>query len=203
MIKAVVFDLDGVYFEDGTEVFIEKLIHEFRLTEELVKEVYFRSSQMSEYKSGKITGKEFWDWAIETWGIQTSMETVIELLISSYSVRSEVQNYVKELKARGLKTAICTNNFPERLNGLKKAFQLESYFDSIIASFEIGITKPNKEIFDELSKALRCEPSEIIMSDDKEDNVKALQQLGFNAIGYTNWDAFVNEVEELIKQKGK
>jgi len=33
MIKSVVFDLDGVYFEDGTERFIAKLISKFELTE--------------------------------------------------------------------------------------------------------------------------------------------------------------------------
>jgi len=118
-------------------------------------------------------------------------------------LKPEVQYYVKRLRERGLKTAICTNNFPERLNGLKQKFKLEEYFDSIIASFEIGVTKPNKEIFYELSKAVKCEPSEIIMSDDKKDNVKALQQLGFNAIGYTNWETFVNEVEKIIEQKDR
>jgi len=43
---------------------------------------------MSKYKSGNITGEQFWNWAIETWRIQTSMETIIEMLISSYSVKT-------------------------------------------------------------------------------------------------------------------
>jgi len=198
VIKAVVLDLDGVYFENDTKVFIDKLKNTFDLTENQIKEVYFKSSQMSDYKSGKIDGKQFWDWAIKTWEIQTDMDIIIKMLLSSYSVKPEVQDYVKKLRNKGLKTAICTNNFPERLNGLKQEFKLDLFFDVIITSFEIGVTKPNKEIFDKLSDALSCTPCEIIMSDDRDDNIKTLQKLGFKALRYTNWKTFVSEVGKLI-----
>ena len=41
------------------------------------------------------------------------------------------------------------------------------------------------------------------MSDDKEDNVLALKQLGFNAIGYTDWETFVSEVEGIIEESSR
>ncbi len=203
MIKAIVFDLDGVFFENGTETFINSLQEKYQLAEDEIKEVYFRSQQMADYKNGKISGEEYWKWAIETWNIPTTKEEIVKLLIDSYSVKDQTKIYVEDLKNRGFKTAICTNNFPERLNGLKERFSLNKYFDAIVASFEVGITKPSPEIFDELSRQLDCKPEEIIMSDDKEDNVLALKQLGFNAIGYTDWETFVSEVEGIIEENSK
>ncbi len=49
MIKAIVFDLDGVFFENGTETFINSLQEKYQLEEDEIKEVYFRSQQMANY----------------------------------------------------------------------------------------------------------------------------------------------------------
>ncbi|MGI5898047.1 MAG: HAD family hydrolase [Candidatus Dojkabacteria bacterium] len=203
MIKAIVFDLDGVFFENGTETFINSLQEKYHLEKTQIKDVYFKSQQMQDYKKGKILGDEYWAWATKTWKISATKKEIIDLLINSYSVKEQTKQYVENLRSRGIKTAICTNNFPERLNGLKEKFSLNEYFDTIVASFEVGITKPSPEIFEELSKQLDCKHSEIIMSDDKEDNVLVLKQLGFNAILYKDWETFVNHVENIIKRNLK
>jgi len=60
MIKAIIFDLDGVYFKNGKKNFIKNISSKFNISEERVKEVFLKSNMMNkQYKLGKITGKEF------------------------------------------------------------------------------------------------------------------------------------------------
>lgn len=42
MVKAVVFDLDGVYFEGGTENFIISLVIKYSIDRDLIAEVYLK-----------------------------------------------------------------------------------------------------------------------------------------------------------------
>lgn len=198
MIKAVVFDLDGVYFEGGTEHFIESLINKHGLTKEEIVNVYLKSDEMQKYKRGEIDNETFWNFAINQWKIQTTRNELIDLLISSYSINSHIVDFVRKLKAKGIKTAICTNNFPDRFENLKAKFQLDKDFDVIVTSYEEKLTKPSEEIFKILSGKLGLDPQEIVMSDDREINVQTLKNLGFEAFLYKGLADFVSRINKQV-----
>ena len=130
MIKAVVFDLDGVYFEDGTENFIQALTKKYGLTDQQVREVYLRSDEMQEYKRGRMTGEQFWNYAIGSWCIDTTQEELLQLLVDSYEENPQTVELISKLRKRGVKTAVCSNNFKERIDGLDQRFHLRFGFGS-------------------------------------------------------------------------
>lgn len=198
MIKAVVFDLDGVYFEGGTERFIEALISKYSLTKEDVTRVYLKSDEMQQYKRGEIDSDSFWNFAIREWKIQATRNELVNLLTASYEVNSATVTFVTDLRDKGIKTAICTNNFPDRFENLKTKFELDKHFDVIVTSYEEGITKPSEEIFNILAAKLELKPAEILMSDDREANVETLVALGFNAFLYQGLDHFKTNVNNLL-----
>lgn len=195
-IKAVVFDLDGVYFEHGTERFMDALKKRYGLPEEKIREVYFRSPQMSDYKQGKITDSEFWGYAISEWGIPATQEELTNLLLEGYEENPDVLQFIDQLRRQHVKTAACTNNFPARLEGLDQRFGLSERFDVIVASYKEGVLKPDERIFYILADRLGCQPQEIVMSDDREANVQSLQRLGFQAFLYEGLDAFRRRIGE-------
>lgn len=197
-IKAVVFDLDGVYFEGGTERFMKSLSQKYGLTEEQIKAVYLRSDSMQMYKKGEISSENFWEYALDSWGIEATREDIVGLLISSYEVNPVTEKLVDGLRTKGIKTAICTNNFPDRFENLAKKFELRKHFDVIITSYEEKVTKPSAEIFKILSEKLMLPPENILMSDDREANVDALKSLGFQAFLYEGLEHFMQQVEHLL-----
>lgn len=192
--KAVVFDLDGVYFEGGTERFIAALTEAYGLSEDEVKDVYLRSAEMKEYKAGRMSGQEFWSYAIKTWGIDATPEDVLGILGESYTENPETLKLIEQLRTKGVKTAVCTNNFPERISTLDKRFRFKRHFDVFVTSYEEGVLKPNPEIFLILAKKLHLPPAEIIMSDDHQSVIDTLQQLGFQAFLYTGLADFKKRV---------
>lgn len=49
-------------------------------------------------------------------------------------------------------------------------FGISNYFDMIIASDEVGVTKPNLEIFERVIKLVNLNPEDCVMVGDRLDN---------------------------------
>lgn len=197
MIKVVTFDLDGVYFLNGKSNFIINL-GKLGVSEEEVKRVFLKSEQMNEkYKRRLMTGEKFWSWAISEWKIPTSVEQIVNLLISGYEVNKQAEELVLRVRQKGIKTAICSNNFPERIEGLNKKFDFLKNFDIVVLSYEIGSVKPERKIFEELIRRSGVKPEEILYSDDGADKVEATKELSINAFLYRDFSDFEDHLQGL------
>lgn len=197
MIKAITFDLDGVYFINGKENFIKSL-GDLGVSEEEARRVFFKSEQMNiQYKGGLIGDEEFWSWALNEWNLGLSVEEVKDLLIKGYEVNDRVVEVVRKVREKGHKACICSNNFPARIDGLDKRFGFLKDFDVVILSYDVGATKPDPRIFEELIIHSGVNPNEIVIADDGAANIEAAKALGINAFFYEDFDQFLEELREL------
>lgn len=197
MIKAITFDLDGVYFINGKENFIKNLVN-LGVAEDEACAIFFKSDKMNiQYKGGLIGDEEYWSWALNEWKLNLSVEEIKDLLIKGYDVNDRVVETVKKLREKGYKTCICSNNFPARINGLQKRFGFLEDFDVVVLSYEIGVTKPDPRIFEELIKQSGVKSEEIVITDDKEKNIEAAKNSGINAFFYENFEQFLGELKKL------
>lgn len=197
MIKAITFDLDGVYFPHGKDNFIQEL-RKLGVSESEAKRVFLESDEMSKlYKTGKMTDYEFWIWAAAEWNLNKTPEELIDLLIESYDVDPQVVDLILKIRTNGYKTLVCSNNFPARVNGLQKRFGFLDNFDVAVMAYEVGETKPSPKIFAELIKKSGVEPSEIVFADDKEANINGARDVGITAFHYQDFDQFIEKLEKL------
>lgn len=197
MIKAICFDLDGVYFINGKSNFIKSL-GRYGISEEEAKRVFLKSNEMNKlYKEGKMTDEEYWSWAIKEWNIDLSVREVIGLLIEGYEVNEDVVKVVKKVREKGYKTLICTNNFPARIKGLDKRFNLLDDFDAHVFSYEIGATKPSTKIFQTLVDKSGVKAEEIVFADDNNDNLEGAKEVGIQAFFYEGFDHFINKLKSM------
>jgi HAD superfamily hydrolase (TIGR01509 family) len=197
MIKAICFDLDGVYFLNGKSNFIKSIV-ELGVPEDEAKRVFLKSDQMNkQYKLGTMSDNEFWSWSLKEWNLTLTVKEITDLLVKGYETNKPAVEYVKKVRAAGYKTLICTNNFPARINGLQKRFGFLDDFDIAVLSYEVGVCKPNKGIFEQLVKNSGVKSSEIVYSDDDETAVQSASEIGISTFLYTNFDAFTKHLKSL------
>jgi putative hydrolase of the HAD superfamily len=198
MIKAITFDLDGVYFLNGKSNFIANLQTKYGVSEDEAKRVFLKSEQMNVlYKTGKMSDEEFWTWAKNEWKISDDWQKLPELMIEGYEVNEEVVPIVKAARGKGYKTVICSSNFPARIEGLQKRFGFLNNFDAWALSYEVGHNKPDKELFEELVRRSGLDASEITFADDLQITVDAAKEVGISAFLYENFDQFMGELKKL------
>jgi len=120
-----------------------------------------------------------------------------ELLQKDYKINAEVLNYVRTSKAKGYLTCICSNNFSTRIEILNQKFNFLKEFDIAILSYQVGLLKPNKEIFQRLIEATGVQAGEIIYSDDSPEKLAGALELGMNAFVYEDFEQFKEELERF------
>jgi len=197
-IKAICFDLDGVYFTPrGKNSFHQALIHEYGISKEIVDNLMYKSAEMSLLVRGQITPEEFWNKVREITGITASDKELTERWVRDYEVDENVRKAVHTAKEKGYKTCVCTNNNAIRLPLLIEKYNLQNEFDSIISSHEVGTTKPNKEIFEALLKSVGVKANELVYSDDNPERLKGATDLGIKTFVYENFVQFLTELNKL------
>jgi epoxide hydrolase-like predicted phosphatase len=197
MIKAICFDLDGVFFtKKGMESFVESLISQ-GATEEAVRYAVFKSNEMNAYKRGEINEAEYVAFLNQYIGLNLKIEQFSQQLVAGYEINQDVVNLINQLRENGYKACICSNNFETRIRELTNKFNFLQYFDTAVFSYKVGILKPNKGIFETLIKQSEVLPEEIAYSDDNEEKLKGALELGINAFLFENFEHFQGELKRL------
>jgi putative hydrolase of the HAD superfamily len=97
--------------------------------------------------------------------------------------RTIVIEAVQMVRAKGLRTAIVTNNIREYGDAWRSRLPLDELFDLVVDSCEEGVRKPDPVIFrTALDRLGVSEPSRAIFLDDFAGNVTAARELGMRAI---------------------
>lgn len=176
MIKAITFDMDGVFF---TAESFTRFVNKFPDPEKAMQ-VLKKSQEMANFKLGKMTEADYWDFVRKELVVPYSNEEIFTI----------VREFELEIRSRGIKTCICTNNFVTRIRELDKKFDFLNDFDVKVISCEVGVAKPGKEIFEELVRQAGCEAGEIIYADDNESSYQSALNVGINAFLYTDFEDF-------------
>jgi putative hydrolase of the HAD superfamily len=105
---------------------------------------------------------------------------------------------VRRLKERGLRTAICTNNFAELGDAWRSMLPLE-LFDVVAVSCELGVRKPDAAMFEHVTAALGTTPESTVLLDDFEGNVEGARAAGWRTILVSaDHAAAIAELDDLL-----
>jgi len=103
---------------------------------------------------------------------------------------------IKDLRRADYKIALVSNAHTNELRPVLKRYKLEPLFDEVVISSEVGIIKPDPEIFKLILKRLKISPEQAIFIDDSQPNVDAAETLGIVGICHIH---HVDSRQQLIK----
>ena len=196
MIKAVCFDLDGVFFSEQSFRRFKSHLAEYTDHIAIIDEV-FHGPMMDKFKTNMIIEEEFWHYVRQTLEISLTNEEIFKILRGSYRVNVDVESYVRKIRAAGYMTCLCSNNFITRIRELEKEFAFLKHFDPAIFSYDIGVLKPDIEIFRALVQQCGVDASEIVYSDDCETKLSGARELGIQTCHFKNIIQFQHKLSSL------
>ena len=101
-------------------------------------------------------------------------------------------------KAAGYRLGICTNNFAEVGTAWRGQLPME-IFDAVVASCEVGVRKPDPEMYEHVTSALGVRPEATVLLDDFEGNVEGARAAGWQAVLVgVDHAAAIAEVDALL-----
>lgn len=81
-----------------------------------------------------------------------------------------------------------------------KGLQVEDFFEKIFLSCELGVEKPNPEIFKKVVEGIGCPPDDILFFDDSEVNCEAARKYGLQAVLAPANSAWLPTAEALLAE---
>jgi 2-haloacid dehalogenase len=101
-----------------------------------------------------------------------------------------------ELRDLGYPLYALTNYSSETFPLAREQYGFLRWFDEIVVSGEEGLVKPDREIYDLLVKRTGLDPARSAFVDDREENVRTAEGLGFTGIVFRDG---VELREEMIR----
>jgi putative hydrolase of the HAD superfamily len=110
-----------------------------------------------------------------------------------------VVHKIRELKGRGLRLGLLTNNVKEFGDHWRTMFPLEELFEEVVDSSHVGMRKPERGIYELTCTRMGIEPGEAVFVDDNLDNIEAARACGMEAVhfGENPWDALA-EIDAIL-----
>ena len=181
-IKVIIFDVGGVLVEKIFSSLIDELAVEYSLNSATLRE--YSWLLFDKVNRGEMTENELFKNIIKKFDIPVSV-SLLEKKSMQFKPIEKVWKYVKELKNR-YKLAILSNMGKNWSMAREEQFHISEWFDEVVWSCDLGISKPNKQIFNYLTDKLNINPEECVFIDDKQSNIDAAQSLGMKGILYQN-----------------
>ena len=195
-IKACIFDAYGTLFdvnaacrELSKEVGDnwEKLASLWRLRQ--VEYTWLRNS-MDEYIDFWQITSDALDYAMETLGIE-NYELREELLNLYLKLEAypEVNDLLKKLKQRGLKTGILSNGSMKMLNSAVNNANIREYLDEILSVEECEIYKPSSKVYDLVKIKMQIGKENVLFFSSNAWDMHAASNYGFKTIWVNRFKA--------------
>ena len=175
----VLFDMGGVLVRlGGVEHFGRMVgVHD----EEEIWRRWLASPAVRRFERGECPPNEFAREMVAENDLEISADEFIDIFRSWPKGLLEGAHEM----VRGLSDPLCvaclSNTNALHWNEQQDADILQGLFDEVFLSHEIGLVKPDAEIFHHVVAELACDPAEILFLDDNTLNVDAARAVGLDA----------------------
>jgi len=192
MIKAIIFDWGGVLIKSPSKGIREYCAKQLGTNPEKFWDVV--RLNIKAFQTG-LSEKEFWKKVCGELKIQEPKKPLWKIAIeSAYEENEEIIDLIKRLKPL-YKIGMLTNTEKPSVS----IFEGKNYpfFDDIVFSCRVGITKPDDMIYLLAAKRLGCEPDEIIFIDDRQENVDGATNIGMQGILFIDTEKLMEDLRDL------
>ena len=127
--------------------------------------------------------------------LEVSSERLIDRLFGGMEPDAAMIDGVRAARGAGVRTGMLSNSWGRDRYDVAA---LEELFDAWVISGEVGLRKPEPEIFGLTCERLELAPAECVFVDDMPDNVEGARACGLAAIHHTSYDETAAELERLF-----
>jgi putative hydrolase of the HAD superfamily len=186
MIKTIIFDLGGVVVAPFGNELLKNASQKLNIEADELRQLM--NQYEIELQTGKIDHIEFWQKILRDKNLSVSEEVLQELWLEPYIENAKIDIEVLDLiKLLHQNYFIgCISNSQEPHNTYNRNRGLFEYFDLVLLSNEIGIRKPDKEIFELFLAKTNFKPEQTVFIDDEEKLLENARMMGINTIHFEN-----------------
>lgn len=189
MHKAIIFDFFGVFCPDLSRDWFVRTAPDFETKLDSFQALCTRSDY------GKLSRDGFFEEVSKLAG--TTVQQMTEGLESLTIINKELVEFVTSIKKQNYKIACLSNGTHEWTLRVITDHGLGQLFDKVVLSGDLGIVKPNPEIYQKTLDELDVKANDALFVDDREVNIKGAEACGIQSILFTTTQKFIEDFWKL------
>ena len=197
-IRAVIFDLGGVLVRTEDHQPRSRLAEELNLSYAELDKRVFANESSRQATVGRVTEQEHWKTVQQEVGMtDEQFSNFVERFFAGDRLDHELVDTIRKLRPR-YRTALLSNAWDNLRAMLEGEWRIADAFDEVFISAEMGIAKPDSEIYLRVLERLELQPPQAVFVDDFIENVEAARQAGLHAIHFRTQSQALAELFELL-----
>lgn len=183
MIKAVIFDKDGVIVDtekahlDAWNTTLKN--YGIVVTPELYQKLFAgrKAEQIVEKLLGQRLNKDQQSQVLEK-----KVKALIRIFEKDIKIVPGVIEFIQKIKNRQIPLALATGSRTETTNFILNKIGLKNYFDVIVTAQHIKLGKPDPEVFLLAAAKLHVFPGECVVFEDSLQGVESAKRAGMKVV---------------------
>ena len=196
MIKAILFDFDGVLTVDktGSRSVLNYISKVTGIPFDTLKTEYYKYNER--LLNGQLTHREIWSSFCKNLGRDIEYSVLIDSFRHT-PLDGEILDLVKELKAY-YKIGMVTDNKCDRIDEILSYYKLRDLFDTVSVSAEYKSGKESPYIFHKTAEKLSVSAENCIFIDNTAKSLIAAEQIGMKTILFDDEHRSINELKKQL-----
>jgi epoxide hydrolase-like predicted phosphatase len=154
-------------------------------------------ADLRELETGACSPEEFERRFAGHLGISERAEGLIERLFGGLEPDEEMIAAVRRARERGLRTGLISNSWGRTIYDDEL---IDSLFDAVVISGDVGLHKPEPEIYRLACERLGVEPTDAVFVDDLRENCAGAEAVGMAAVLHRETAETVARLDELLAE---
>lgn len=126
-----------------------------------------------------------------------SPDGLVDRMLDGVETVPEMVEAVRRARAAGIRTALVSNSWSTRQYRIGEADPAE-LFDAVLISGELGLRKPDVEVFRLAAERIGVPGEACVFVDDLRENVEAAERVGMRGILHEDPARTIPELEKLL-----
>ena len=189
MLKAVIFDMDGVIIDSEPT--------HMKLENETYKKLGIEVTGDEHLSFVGATSHYMWEALKNKYKLSQTLEELIEYERSKYfkylnsdeceiTLIEGVKELIEDLHENGVNLAIASSSPLNVIEAIAKKFQIEEYFEVFVTGDYVKKSKPEPDIFIFASEKLGVSPENCVVIEDSHNGVRAAKKAGMKCVGFNS-----------------
>jgi len=194
--EAVLFDFGGVLTTPVWDSF-SAFCRSEGLDPDAVKNLFTNDPEALKLLRGLETGEMSEEDFEAEFGRRLGLESPERLIDSMFAGMKPVDSMVaavRELRGAGIKTGLLSNSWS---TGHYDRGLLEELFDGVVISGEVGLHKPQPEIYRLAAERVGVAPEDCLFVDDLRENCEGAEAVGMTPLRHREPDETIAKLAEL------
>ena len=195
--KGLLIDFGGVLTTNVFDSF-KAFCRAEGLPEDSVKKLFRESGEglslLRELERGELTAEGFSQRFAPLLGV--GPDNLVERLFGGIGPDEPMIDAVRRARAAGVRTGLISNSWGEGL--AYDPALMEELFDSVVISGDVGMHKPEPDIFLLGAERIGVPPAECVFVDDLRENCAGAEAVGMTALLHRGAERTLPQLEELL-----